>query len=208
LISQVTGDPVYADDGTQHWTVATIEANGNHLVAGKLRHCTGSYARAASAPPAVPFTELADGETLATRATAQLLHSATGREARAQLATQYTGEGNPPLDFASVTETTTKVARDPRTGTTWVAVHVHADFSCGGPDVNIFGLYRTDDTGLVTLREQPSPDLAGLQALVDLDGDGIPELLGNGWLTPNRAFYDQDLRTLVTYDVPFFGCPC
>lgn len=209
LISQVTGDPVYAGDSDHpHWTRATIEANGNHLVAAKLAHCTGSYARAASAPPAVPFTEVADSDALAKQATAQLLASETGRAARAQLAEQYPGGSQPSINFDEATQISTKVATDPRTGTTWIAVHANADFSCGGPDINFFGLYRVAEGVLVTVREQPSPDLAGLEALVDLDGDGVPELLGNGWLTPNRAFYDQDLRPLVTYEVPFFGCPC
>jgi len=208
LISQVTGDPVYADDGTQRWTTATIEANGSHLVAAKLARCTGRYARAASAPAAVPFAELSDGDALASQATAQLLASATGRAARAKFDEQYTVNERPQVDFDEVAQLSTKVARDPRTGTTWISVHAHADFSCGGPDVNFFGLYRVAEGALVMVREQPSPDLAGLDALVDLDGDGVPELLGNGWLSPNRAFYNQDLEPIVTYEVPFFGCPC
>jgi len=206
LITQVTGDPVYADDTTHpHWTTKTIEANGTHFVAAKLSHCTGKYARAASAPAAVPFLEVAEPE-LEQRAIAALKQSPTGLAVRAQIAAQYSGESK--INFDEATQVETKVARDPRTGATWIAVHAHADFMCGGPEINFFGLYRAAEGQLVTVREIQSPDLAGVDALVDLDGDGVPELLGNGWITPNRAFYNQDLAPIVSYEIPFFGCPC
>jgi hypothetical protein len=208
LISQVTGDPVYAEDETQHWTAASIEEHGTHLIAAKLAHCTGTYARAASAPAAVPFAEIPESDELAKKATAQLLASETGRTARADIEAQYSATSGSSIDFTAATEISTKVTRDPRTGTTWIMVHANSDFACGGPDINFFGLYRVADGALVTVREQPSPELAGVDALVDLDGDGVPELLGNGWLDPNRAFYNQDLQPIVTYSIPFFGCPC
>ena len=206
LITQVTGDPVYADDTTHpHWTTKTIEANGTHFVAAKLSHCTGKYARAASAPAAVPFPEVAAPE-LEQRAVTALKTSPTGLAVRAQIAEQYSGSEK--INFDEATQVETKVARDPRTGATWIAVHAHADFMCGGPEINFFGLYRVTEGELVTVREIQSPDLAGVDALVDLDGDGVPELLGNGWITPNRAFYNQDLAPIVSYEIPFFGCPC
>jgi hypothetical protein len=208
VISQVTGDPVYADDGTQHWTAASIEEHGTHLVAAKLAHCTGMYARAASAPAAVPFAEVPDSDALASKASSLLLASETGRHARADIEAQYPATSGSSIDFTAATEISTKVARDPRTGATWVMVHAHADFACGGPEINFFGLYRVAEGNLVTVREEPSPELAGVDALVDLDGDGVPELLGNGWLEPNRAFYTQDLAPIVSYSIPFFGCPC
>ena len=208
LISQVTGDPVYADDATQHWTAASIEEHGTHLIAAKLAHCTGKYARAASAPAAVPFGELADSDDLANQASARLLASETGRTARAQLAEQFPAGEQPQVNFDEATQISTKVTSDPRTGAVWIMVHANSDFACGGPDINFYGLYRVADGALVTVREQASPDLAGVDALVDLDGDGIPELLGNGWLEPNRAFYTQSLDPIMTYGVPFFGCPC
>ncbi|MEP6860605.1 MAG: hypothetical protein ABJE66_08300 [Deltaproteobacteria bacterium] len=208
LISQVTGDPVYAAAATQHWTAASIEEHGTHLVAAKLAHCTGMYARAASAPAAVPFAEIPESDELAKQATSVLLASEAGRTARTSIEAQYSATSGSSLDFTAATEISTKVTRDPRTGTAWVMVHAHSDFACGGLDINFFGLYRVADGALVSVREQASPELAGVDALVDLDGDGVPELLGNGWLDPNRAFYNQDLEPIVTYSIPFFGCPC
>jgi len=225
VISQLSGDPAYADDSLadhprwairhgegdeaqMRWTAAGIEANGVHLVAAKLETCTGTYARAASAPAAVPFTPIEDADTLAKQATAKLLASEAGQQARIDLDVGWQGGAYARVDFETVTEIATKVARDPRTGTTWIAVHAHADFACGGPQVNVFGLYRVADGALVSVREEASPDLAAVEALVDLDGDGVPELLGNGWISPTRAFYDQDLAPIVSYEVPFFGCPC
>lgn len=210
LISQVTGDPVYAEDDNSHWTTASIEEHGTHLVAAKLAHCAGTYARAATAPAAVPFAERTDAgaDELAKQASAQLLASDAGKQARIDLDVGWQGGEYARVDFDRVAETSTKVTRDPRTGSTWISVHVHADFACGGPQVNLFGLYRVAEGALVAVREQASPELAEIDALVDLDGDGVPELLGNGWLDPNRAFYNQDLEPIVSYSIPFFGCPC
>lgn len=211
LISQVSGEPSYAEDATSdslgHWTAAAIAEHGTTVVAAKLDHCTGTYARAAAAPAAVPFAELDDTE-LAHRAEKLLLASDTATQARADLKAQY---AEVPTDevmtFDKVTELATKVTSDPRTGTKWISVHAHAEFSCGGPQVNIWGLYRMEGEQLLMVREQPA-DLASIQGLVDLDGDGIPEILGSGWITPSAAFYDQMLAPIVSYDVPFFGCPC
>ncbi|MEO6777707.1 MAG: hypothetical protein ABI467_32575 [Kofleriaceae bacterium] len=208
-ITQVTGDPVYAGDTTTpRWTAHSIEANGTHLIVAQLAHCTGSFARAASAPAAVPFAEVAARADLAAEATQRLLASAAGRQARIDLDVGWQGGDYPRVDFETITQITTKVVRDPRNGTTWIAVHAASEFSCGGPDVNLFGLYRIEHDALEVVVEEASPDLAAIDALVDLDGDGVPELLGNGWLTPNRAFYDQHLEPIVAYELPFFGCPC
>ncbi|MEO8550873.1 MAG: hypothetical protein ABI678_12895 [Kofleriaceae bacterium] len=211
LISQVTGEPSYAEDATDeslgHWSRATIAEHGLTVVAAKLDHCTGTYARAATAPAAVPFPEVEDAE-LGKRAEAMLMKSQVATDARAALRAQYSDvEVSETMTFDKVTEISTKIARDPRTSTMWVSVHAHAEFSCGGPEVNFWGLYRMAGDQLVTVREQAA-DLANIEALVDLDGDGIPELLGSGWISPTHAFYDQALQPIVSYDVPFFGCPC
>ncbi|HEY6036113.1 MAG TPA: hypothetical protein VIV58_17675, partial [Kofleriaceae bacterium] len=220
VISQLSGDPAYADDSLadhprwairhgegdeaqMRWTAAGIEANGVHLVAAKLATCTGTFARAASAPAAVPFGPIEDASALADQAATRLLASETGRAAQARIDQENLGDSQSQTDFNAATQVETKVARDPRTGAVWIAVHAHADFACGGPEINFFGLYRASEGTLMTVREEASPDLAGVEALVDLDGDGVPELVGNGWISPTRAFYDQDLAPLVSYQVPF-----
>src|SRR3569623_2123905 len=93
LISQLSGDPAYADnsladhprwairhgegdEAQMRWTAAGIEANGVHLVAAKRETCTGTIARAASAPAPVPFVPIADADALASQATAKQLASA------------------------------------------------------------------------------------------------------------------------------------
>jgi len=211
LISQISGEPVYAEDATDnslgHWTVATIAEHGLTVVAARLDHCAGTYARAATAPAAVPFPAVDDDELLlGQRAKTMLMKSHVATEARAALRAQFV-EQSPDTAFDNVTEVLTIVARDPRTNTMWVSVHAHADFSCGGPQVNFWGLYRTSGDELVMVREQPA-DLQQIDALVDLDGDGIPEILGSGWISPTEAFYDQTLAPIASYEVPFFGCPC
>ncbi len=78
---------------------------------------------------------------------------------------------------------------DPRTQDTWIAVHVSAEFSCGGPDINFYGLYRVAGDGIITM-------------------SSMPELLGSGWLEPTHAFYGAGMETVASYDVPFIGWPC
>jgi hypothetical protein len=211
VISQVTGEPIYAEDATDeslgHWSAAMIAEHGLTVVAAKLDHCTGTYARAATAPAAVPFPAVEDA-VLGKRAETMLMTSQVATDARAALRAQFSDvEVSANMAFDRVTEISTKIARDPRTSTMWISVHAHAEFSCGGPDVNFWGLYRMAGDQLVMVREQAA-DLANIEALVDLDGDGIPELLGGGWISPTHAFYDQALQPIVSYDVPFFGCPC
>lgn len=216
LISQLSGDPVYADEpgdetngGRGRWTVKSIAEHGTTVVAAKLSHCTeGSYARAAAAEPAVPFVAV-DDAGLGKRAERHLLASEIAKQARAELKAQYDDVvTDPAMSFDKVTQLSTIVTSDPRTGTKWVSVHAHAEMSCGGPQVNIWGLYRMDDSELVAVREQAGGELDSINALVDLDGDGIPEILGRGWINPTQAFYSQDLEPIVSFEVPFFGCPC
>lgn len=213
VIHTLTGDPSYAGEeaGDGKWTRASIEKNGAAYVVAKLDTCSGDYARAASAPAAVPFETIAalpvreddNAQPLRaeeTAAIADLKRSPAEAAARNAL--------DPADNFDAVTSYQTIAATDPRTGVEWVAVHARADFSCGGPDVNFWGLYRVQANGSVERVASGEAKLAEITALVDLDGDGIPELRGAGWLGPQAAFYDRDMNQLATFDVPFFGCPC
>jgi hypothetical protein len=214
VIHQISGDPVYADDGdnaaTATWTIDAIAAHGVGVVAAKLDHCTGTYARAASAQQIVAYKaiDLAAGDNDVALASDDLMHSGTAREAKQELLAQMAASRDVTTVFEKVTELTSNAAIDPRTGTKWIAVHAHTDFECGGPQVNFWGLYRVEGDHVVPVRHARLESLAQITSLLDLDGDGIPEILGGGWISPTNAIYDLEEHTLATYDVPFFGCPC
>ncbi|MFT3695202.1 MAG: hypothetical protein QM831_18840 [Kofleriaceae bacterium] len=211
VIHTLTGDPVYAGEETNNgkWTRALIDKNGAAYVVAKLETCSGEYARAASAPAAVTFDKISNGETREeSTALADLKKSPIEAAARASLA-QQAADGQPESDdFDKVVHYATFAAKDPRTSTEWIVIHANADFMCGGPDVNFWGLYRVEPNGSVTRVAGGEAKVSEISALVDLDDDGIPEIRGSGWIAPQSAFYDRDLATLLSYDVPFFGCPC
>ncbi|HEY0255135.1 MAG TPA: hypothetical protein VGC41_26590 [Kofleriaceae bacterium] len=212
VIHTLTGDPAYAADETANdakWTRASIEKNGAAFVVAKLETCSGTYARAASAPAAVKFENLGTDQQSAEELAAiqDLESSSVAAEARTGFAEQVT-EGNMggSTNFDEVTHFTAQTARDNRTDTSWIVVRGAADFMCGGPDVNIWGLYRIDH-GKPTRIVAAKSKLAGIDSLVDLDGDGLPEILGSELLS-TTSFYDRDQNDLVSYQIPFFGCPC
>ncbi|CAN5393168.1 hypothetical protein BH11MYX1_BH11MYX1_05560 [soil metagenome] len=216
LIAQLSGNPEYVEApdeapldhmGQRLWTAKQVQAEGQTYVVAKLAHCTGTYARAASAPPTVAFSSVEHGPHLA-QAEQRTLRSDLAAHVKATFFEQSGDVKDVPAAWAEAAQVHSIEVTDPRTGTNWVSVHVHADFACGGPDLNFYDLYRVDGDQLVTVSEIKTDNLASIDALVDLDGDGVPELLGSGWLEPTRAFYSSEMETLVSYELPFFGCPC
>jgi len=221
LITQLSGDAGLIEDtdtvtldelGQQKWNVKAVQAQGTAYVAAKLEHCSGTYARAASAMPLVAFTPVEPDSDVAI-AEKTLLASAVAKEVRAAFAHDQTmAVDSTQLNIEKLWKEAAQIhsieMTDPRTHDNWIAVHVSSELSCGGPDINFFGLYRVAGDGIITMSEMKSDNLSALDALVDLDGDGVPELLGRGWLEPTHAFYSAELETLATYDIPFIGCPC
>jgi hypothetical protein len=215
LVHVLSGDPVYAaedDIATAKWTRRMIDEHGTAYVVAKLEHCTGTYARAELAPPIIAYEELtADPAKLdldVAHATADLMKSDIGDQVKQEFISQMADQHDTSSAFDKVTEITTKVALDPRTHTKWIAVHAHADFMCGGPQINFWGLYRVDGDHVIAVKQAKLESLAQITSLIDVDGDGIPEILGSGWISPTNAIYDLEENTVVLYDVPFFGCPC
>jgi hypothetical protein len=213
VIHQISGDASYASNdenpATAKWSADAIDSRSVGVVAAKLDHCNGTYARAASAPRIVAYTVVApDGDADVARASADLMQSETAHEAKQELLTQMANDRDVSTMFEKVTELTSTAAIDPRTHTKWIAVHAHADFECGGPQVNFYGLYRVEGDHVIAVKQAKLESLSQITSLLDIDGDGIPEILGGGWISPTNAIYDLEEHAIATYDVPFFGCPC
>jgi hypothetical protein len=215
LVHVLSGDPVYAAEdnvASAKWTRRMIDEHGTAYVVAKLEHCTGTYARAELAPPIVAYEEITADPTKVdldvAHATDDLMKSDIGDQVKQEFIGQMADEHDTSSAFDKVTEITTKVALDPRTHTKWIAVHAHADFMCGGPQINFWGLYRVEGDHVIAVKQAKLESLAQITSLIDVDGDGIPEILGGGWISPTNAIYDLEENPIVSYDVPFFGCPC
>ena len=206
IVGRVNGYPSYTDEGDGHgdtWTSAGIVKYGHDVLAAKLDHCTGTYARDAASAEVVAFEAVSDDAHVAA-ATRLLLASAPAADAAAEWTkSEQTGTWYDSEKLATL------AVRDPRTGVTWISVHGHPGFACGGPDINVWGLFRVEHDGsLVSVQLRTLGDLITIDKLVDIDGDGIPELLGETWLGPTTLLTDAGGTELGRLEVPFIGCPC
>ncbi len=207
IVSWLTGEPAYAGLGDAEWHVGSIVDHGAAMIVAKLDGCGDrpvQYARDAALPGVVALERITD-KRLAARAKARLIAS------HAAAATQSEWlESNPDTRWETDKNTAfdIQVLRHPTTGVTWVSVHAGAEYGCGMPDVNVWGLYRVDERGeLVAVHEQRLGEITTIDALLDIDGDGAPELLGHEWLG-NSIVVGSDGTLTDTLEVPFFGCPC
>jgi hypothetical protein len=202
IVARLSGDPGYAGIDSGGWTAQHIVEDGHPVLAAKLA-CRGTLARDAAARPAVVFTDVLDPAD-AMVARRLVLESQTAADLTAEWkAANMSG------NWYDSNELVEKIVRDPRSGATWISVHAQGGFSCGDPEVNIWGLFRVESNGnLTTVALRRVDNLATIDELVDLDGDGVPELAGTSWLGPNSIVTDIQGNELARLDVPFFGCPC
>lgn len=176
------------------------------VVAARLAGCArklGAYARAAEAAPmamvARPRPELVEAARAALRASPE----AAAAEARWQ------GEGNPGRWLDSV-RWDAHTAVHPETGVTWVAVHAgNPDDGCGATTLQVVLTFSVDaDDQLVAHQALTRADALTLQALVDADHDGAPELVAVPWLTSEHVLLRADGAVLDETRVDLHGCPC
>lgn len=216
LVHVLSGDPVYAAENnvaSAKWTRRMIDDHGTAYVVAKLKHCTGTYARSEFAPWIIAYKDVSDVsdskvDLEVAHATDDLMKSAVAERVKQEFINQMADEHDTTSAFDKVMQISTKAQVDPATHTRWISVHAHADFMCGGPQINFWGLYRVEGDHVVAVKQAKLEGIAQITDLLDVDGDGIPEILGSGWISPASAIYDLDEKALVSYDVPFFGCPC
>jgi hypothetical protein len=204
IVSRLTGDPGYASETDERdWTVKSILEHGNIVLAAKLVGCHGSFARDAAAPPAHRFEDITDSVREAAAETTLITSQAAAEQASAW---HQDGGREAWTDAATFTR---KVMRDTATGVEWISIHAYSDSGCGGPHVNVWGLYRVEPNGtLATVQSRGIESMTSLDTFVDIDGDGVPEVIGTSWLGNHTIVEDADGRELTRLEVPFFGCPC
>jgi hypothetical protein len=205
VVSRLTGETGYAGVDADSWSANNVLESGNVVLAARLAGCTGTFARDAALPPVIVPRELGD-EALVSQARAALIESAAARDAQAEYSA-IVPSGN--WWDAEGAQLSAKIVTHPTTGVTWVSMHGHMDEGCGGPQANVWGLFRVEaDGSLAAVQLRKLDGLWSIDQLVDLDNDGELEVIGRPWLGLDTVVVSASGEELARLSVPFFGCPC
>lgn len=206
VVSRLVGDPAYAGLEKDTWDVASVKRSGTPVLAARLDGCRGTYARDAALPPVVVPEPVVD-ERLAAAARKALIASPAGAETERRWL--EAGPQMPEGTWVSNASFSTNIVRHPRTGAIFVAVHGHIEYGCGGPDVNVWGLYRAGANGaLAPIHEKRLEQLHSIEQIIDIEGDGELELIGRPWLGLDIVIADAGGTAIDQLGMQFYGCPC
>lgn len=203
VVARLTGDLGYAGEDDGAWTAARVMEHGGRVLAARLDGCIGTLARAATSPPVTVLAPVAS-EALEAQARAALLASPAAVAAQAEWASY---ERTSAWTSADGIESTVLVGRHPRTGATFVSVQYRYGEGCGGPNVNLWGLYRVDGAELVPVTVDRGA-IEVVDRLVDIEGDGQLEVIGRTWAATGVVLARAAGTSLRTLEVPFYGCGC
>jgi hypothetical protein len=207
VVSRLSGEPAYAGIEKPRWDAASVMHSGSQVLAARLDRCGGVFARdAALAPVVIP--EPIRNERLAGAARSALIASPAGLEAK------QSWDDFKPSDAEGAwwehTRIDAGVLRHPRTGETLVTVHAALDHEdCGGPDINVWGVYRAAADGTLSpVHEVRLDPLHSIERIIDVEGDGELELIGRTWLGDDLVLAGEDGSERDRLDMQFYGCPC
>jgi hypothetical protein len=208
-VSRVSGPPPRLWDDEEEdereapdWTAASIVEHGGVTLAARLDRCEGMWARATDYSPAAIAARI-EAPALEAAARAELLARAEHDAVQDQWRDSG-GEG----DWRDAASITTGAYLHPHTEETWIFVRAVNDGPCGEPNVARMAAYR-----VVAGKPRPFAELdfaySTILQVVDLDGDGQPELiLGE---SDHVRVVDLANEYHTAIDVPSFadhGCGC
>jgi hypothetical protein len=208
IVWRLTGDPGYAGVDGEDWTVASVLAHGKPVLAAALDGCAGdhTYARDAALPAAVHL-ETIPAPAAEEHARTALLASRASQEAQVEWEQTWQRTGkwwNDP----SVTVSTTAL-RHPKTGAIFVwATAEHSSDGCGDPPMHVRALFRQRTDGSLEAIDVVRGGVETIDQLLDVEGDGTLELIGQDWLEDDRVLERTDGTVVTQTSVPFYGCPC
>ena len=207
-VSRISGDPAdpYREDMGEGgepatWTIESVTDSGV-VLAAELDGCTGTWARSTDYSPAAVAAKI-DAPELEEAARKDLL--ARGDFDPTQEAwTAAGGEG----DWRDAAEVVTQVYQHALTDERWVFVQARRPGGCGEPGFDVMAAYRANADGTVRRVADLEFGHDDIAEVVDVDGDGQPELLlGDG----NHAeLVDLANERHESISVPYrsFGCGC
>lgn len=208
VVSRLTGDTAYAGVDIGQWTPPTVMQHGARVIAARLdRACSGAYARDAALPAIAKLETVAGAPAeLVTRVRDAFVASHAGKAAE-KVWREFEQEGR----WYEVKDTTIvlETVRHPTTGATWVYIHAHNIAGCGGPSINAWGLYRVNADGTITAVQLVDEfSIEHVEALIDVDGDGTPEVLGGAAPGVEQTLVGGKHDVLDQLAVTFYGCSC
>ena len=214
IAARLVGDTGYVGDGDDGaWTGVSVLENGSAMLVAELDGCTtGSTARAAELANPLEMAVITDAKLVA-KAKRALIRSRAGRAAQKQWSEpEWMGEGSDyvkPKTWWQASDTKWKgqVLRHPTTGAVFVSMHAQQSFACGGPEVNVWGLFRVETDGELAALDASLGEIYTIDRLVDLDHDGTPEVMGTALLS-GPMINDFTGTTLTKIEQPFYGCAC
>jgi hypothetical protein len=205
-VSRVTGeagDPwAYDEDGNPPaptpWTVELVRES-NVTLAAKLDGCFGTWARAETESAAAIAATLDEPE-LESAALADLL-----AESEHDLGwKEMGGEG----DWRDHVDVTSLAWQHPQTEEKWVFVQARHGGSCGEASISLMTAYRVGADG--NLRRAAGLDFAhdDISQVVDLDGDGQPELIMNDGVSTTLVDLANEYHESIHVPNHSHGCGC
>ncbi len=210
-VSRVSGDPPgsenywYSSEEDRPttppaWTIATVTAD-NVTLAAKLDGCDGTWARSADYEPA-QIAHNAEAPALETAAIADLL--VNDNETLAKEWKDSGGEG----DWQDEVDIDASTYEHPVTGDKWIFVTAFEAGGCGEPSLSRMVAYRAGKSGKV--QRFADLDYAGrsISDVVDLDGDGQPELLLGAGTTTDLVDLANVDHASISVPVHHYGCGC
>lgn len=206
VAARLYGEPPYAGLEKERWDAAGVMAAGAPVIAARLDGCRGTYARDAALAPVVIPEAIRDEKLAAAGRRALLASPAAAGVARSFEELRTAGAEGAWWQHAEISA---DVLRHPRTGATFVAVRAAAEYYCGGPDINLWGLYRVGPGGaLAPVSVVQLEELRSIEQILDVEGDGELELIGRTWPSDGVVLAGADGRARATLGMRFYGCPC
>jgi hypothetical protein len=206
VVSRLVGDAGYASRDA--WDAEGVMENGQRMLAAELDGCSGTFARSASLPDVAILTKQHDA-VLEQAAIEAVIASAPARETeRAWREESLPSARTLVPAWRAPGTVTAEVLRHPGTGEIFVSAHAHISGGCGDPEANVWGLFRVVDGRLVTVQLRQLGEIQTIDMLLDVDGDGEPELLGKPWLGNAELLTRASGDDVDQLRMPFHGCPC
>jgi hypothetical protein len=211
-VSRVAGDPpgtgdyYYSPeedrpDEKPEWTIESVRAD-NVVLAAKLDGCSGSWARGTEFSPAAIATMDSDAE-LEAAALADLT-AKTDYDAVQERWKENGGEG----DWRAAVAPTVVMYTHPLTGEHWIFASAYQYGDCGSPGLAVMAAYRATADGKV--HRVADLDYAGqtLDTVIDVDGDGQPELLVGGGDNMDLVDLKNTNHDSISVTYHSWGCGC
>ena len=200
VVARVTGTADYAPGAHAQWTASNVFEHGAPVLAAKLDGCSGTIARDAELSPIVVPKSI-DDDLLAKRARMKFLASGPAHDA------QYVWEADGRKGkWHASKEAKLAAIVFTHHGSKWVSVHGKIDEGCGGPEINLYALYRGDE--LATVEQRDLGDLWSIDSIIDIENDGRFELVGTPWLANDVIVTRANGDEITRLELPYYGCPC